>query len=398
MHCSNQLQRSRLIWLKKDDANSKFFHGLMSSRRRVNALSYVVVNNVVVEGVHGIREAMFNHFENHFRSFNSISGEDAYHLERLFDEEKVKQAVWECDSLKSPGPDGVNFGFIKEFWADVKGDFMRFLLEFYANSRLVKGSNCTFIVLIPKAKSVIDKVISETQSTFIKGRQILDGILIANEAVDDVKKRKKELLLFKVDFEKAYDSVEWDYLDSVMGKMGFSEKWRRWIMTCVSSATASVLVNGSPTNEFKLGRGLRQGDPLPPFLFLIAAEGLNVMLKASVPVGLYKGYQVGSDVSTTTRISHLQFADDTLIVGEKSWANIRVLKANFILFELISGLKVNFHKSLLVGVNISEAWLVDAARVLNCKLGRIPFLYPGLPIGGDERHLSFWSGLWIKFA
>jgi hypothetical protein len=118
----------------------------------------------------------------------------------------------------------------------------------------------------------------------------LDGILIANEVVDDAKKRKKEMLMFKVDFEKAYDSVEWGYLDSVMAKMGFSTKWRQWIMTCVSSATVSVLVNGSPTNEFSMRRGLRQGDPLSPFMFLIAAEGLNVMLKASVDSGLFKGY------------------------------------------------------------------------------------------------------------
>jgi hypothetical protein len=111
-------------------------------------------------------------------------------------------------------------------------------------------------------KSVIGKVISETQSTFVKDRQILDGILIVNEVVDDAKKRKKELLMFKVDFEKTYDSVEWGYLDSVMIKMGFSIKWRQWIMTCVSTATVSVLVNGSPTHEFSMERGLRQGDPL----------------------------------------------------------------------------------------------------------------------------------------
>ncbi|MCH97122.1 cytochrome P450, partial [Trifolium medium] len=154
---------------------------------------------------------------------------------------EVKQAVWECDSLKSPGLDGVNFGFIKEFWMDVKSDFMRFLLEFYSNSQLVKGSNCTFIVLI-------SKVISNTQFAFVEGRQILDGNLIANEVVDDAKKRKKELLLFKVDFEKAYDSVEWGYLDSVMGNMGFSDKWRRWIMTCVRSDKCRC-----STNEFEMG-------------------------------------------------------------------------------------------------------------------------------------------------
>jgi hypothetical protein len=145
-------------------------------------------------------------------------------------------------------------------------------------------------VLANRLNAVIGKVISETQSAFVKYRKILDGILLANEVVNDVNKRKKEMLMFKVDFEKAYDSVEWGYLDSVMAKMGFSTKWRQWIMTCVSSATVSVLVNGSPTNEFSMRRGLRQGDPLSPFMFLIAAEGLNVMLKASVDSGLFKGY------------------------------------------------------------------------------------------------------------
>jgi hypothetical protein len=126
---------------------------------------------------------------------------------------------------------------------------------------------------------------------------------------------------------------------------------------------------------------------------LIAAEGLNVMLKASVDSGLFKGYQIGADANSSVPISHLQFADDTLIVGEKSWANIRVLKANLMLFELISGLKVNFHKSMLVGVNIAQAWLRDAASMLNCKLSSIPFIYLGLPIGGNAKRNSFWSAL-----
>jgi hypothetical protein len=120
------------------------------------------VNDVVIEGVSGVREAVFNHFENLFRSvrvvrpsianlqFSSISEDDAYYLDRPFEEDEVKQAVCECDNFKSPGPDWIKFGFIKELWVDIKGYLMRFLLEFYSNGRLVKGSNCTFIVLIPK--------------------------------------------------------------------------------------------------------------------------------------------------------------------------------------------------------------------------------------------------------
>ncbi|KAK2417418.1 hypothetical protein QL285_039719 [Trifolium repens] len=296
---------------------------------------------------------------------------------------------------------------------------MRFVSEFHRNGKLTKGLNSTFIALIPKVDSpqrlndfrpislvgslykilakllanrlrtIIGSVISEVQTTFVKERQILDGILIANEVVDEAPKAKKELLLFKIDFKKAYDSVDWGYLDAVMGRMDFAPLWRKWMKECVCTASASVLVNGSPTDEFPLERGLRQGDPLSPFLFLLAAEGLNVMMRAMVEANQFTGYTVGVKEGVT--VSHLQFADDTLLVGAKSWANVRALRGVLLLFELMSGLKVNFHKSMLVGVNISESWLREAASALRCKVGKVPFLYLGLHIGGDPRRLGVWQ-------
>lgn len=164
--------------------------------------------------------------------------------------------------------------------------------------------------------------------------------------------------------------------------MAFPVLWRKWIRECVGTATASVLVNGSPTDEFPLKRGLRQGDPLSPFLFLLAAEGLNVLMKAMVDNHLFSGYSVGTINSMV--VSHLQFVDDTLLLGKQSWANVRALRATFVIFESMSGLKVNFNKSLLVGVNIAESWLNEAASVLSCKVGKIPFMYLGLPIGGKS--------------
>jgi len=151
-------------------------------------------------------------------------------LTKPFSIAEVKQAVWECDGFKSPGPDGINLGFTKEFWDLLHEDLMRFLVDFHQNGKLTKGLNSTFIALIPKVnspqrlndfrpislvgclykviakvlanrlRSVVGSVVSESQSAFVKGKHILDGILIANEAVDEAKRKKKELLLFKVDF------------------------------------------------------------------------------------------------------------------------------------------------------------------------------------------------------
>lgn len=135
-------------------------------------------------------------------------------------------------------------------------------------------------------------------------------------------KKEEGVVFFKVDFEKAYDSVSWQFLDLMMEKMGFNDKWRSWIRECLSSAAVSVLINGCPTEEFSISRGLRQGDPLSPFLFLIAAEGLNMIFKEACELGLYEGYKVGG-----LNLSHLQFVDDTLIFGEKCAKNIWAIKA-----------------------------------------------------------------------
>ncbi|GAU24262.1 hypothetical protein TSUD_48500 [Trifolium subterraneum] len=369
-------QKSRVTWLREGGANSKFFHGVMSSRRRANSIGALIHEGRTVESVPKVRHIVYQHYSNHFRKqlhyrpdisrleFRSLSLLHGAELTKPFLLEEIKAAVWDCDSFKCPGPDGLN---------------------------------STFIALIPKVENPLKVTDFRPIALVSSIYKILSKVLanrLPNELVDDAKRNSKDLLLFKVDFEKAYDYVDWDYLDEVMVKMNFPSQWRVWMKACVMTASASVLVNGSPTAEFCFERGLRQGDPLSPFLFLLAAEGLNVLMTALVRNGSFTPYEVGSHNSVS--VSHLQFADDTLLVGVKSWANVRALKAVLILFENISGLKVNFHKSMLFGVNVNNSWLHEAASVMRCKHGCLPFLYLGLPIGGDSRRIQFWKPLLDK--
>ncbi|KEH25499.1 endonuclease/exonuclease/phosphatase family protein [Medicago truncatula] len=165
MHTSISWQQSRYQWLSEGDANSKFFHYVFSSRWRRNTLSSVLVDGVEIEGLLPVRHAVFSHFESHFQSqicdrpsvenlkFRSLSVLEGEGLITLFSVDEVKVVVWDCDSFKSPGPDGVNFSFIKEFWLLLKDDIMRFVVEFHRNGKLTKGINSTFIALIPKVDS-----------------------------------------------------------------------------------------------------------------------------------------------------------------------------------------------------------------------------------------------------
>ncbi|GAU15239.1 hypothetical protein TSUD_09770 [Trifolium subterraneum] len=218
MNASISWQQSRSLWLKEGDDNSKYFHSVLAGRRRGNAISMIQADGITLEGVTPIRQAVFSHFASHFKTINldrprvdNLQFKRLNHLEsgsliKPFSEAEVRAAVWDCDNFKSPGLDGVNFGFIKDFSEEFRSDVMRFISEFII--------------------------------AFVKDRQILDGILIANEAVDEARKYKKELMLFKVDFEKAYDSVDWGYLDDVMGSMSHYKK------TFIYKQSLKLLIDG----------------------------------------------------------------------------------------------------------------------------------------------------------
>ncbi|GJR07402.1 RNA-directed DNA polymerase, eukaryota [Tanacetum coccineum] len=148
--------------------------------------------------------------------------------------------------------------------------------------------------------------------TLVKNEQILDGPFILNKLFQWCKKKKKHTLIFNVDFEKAYDLVRWDYLDDVLLNFGFGDTWRGWIQSCLKSSRGSIMVNGSPTKEFQFHRGLKQGDPLSPFLLILIMESLHISVQRVVDAGMFKGITL----DTYFQISHLFYVDEVVFTGQ----------------------------------------------------------------------------------
>nr|XP_043625514.1 uncharacterized protein LOC122596934 [Erigeron canadensis] len=181
---------------------------------------------------------------------------------------------------------------------------------------------------------------------------------------------------------------------AIMHQMGFPPKWCTWIYGLLSSARAAVLVNGTPTFEFQCGKGMRQGDPISPFLFLIVMEGFSCMINKATASGFLAGLKLpkGGPV-----ISHLLYADDCTFIGDWSMCNLYKVARALRVFYLCSGLRINLGKSNLFGVGVDNTEVKRAAEVFKCKEGSLPFKYLGLRIGGNMNRISSWDFLFDIF-
>ncbi|XP_058092679.1 uncharacterized protein LOC131239139 [Magnolia sinica] len=176
--------------------------------------------------------------------------------------------------------------------------------------------------------------------------------------------------------------------------MGFGARWRSWIGECISSARFSVLLNGSPFGFFKSSRGIRQGGPLSPFLFLIVAEALSRMLQTGQEAGILKGISIKGMADP---ISHVQFADDTLILIEATQERVSNLLTITNCFEAVSGLTVNLAKSKLIGVNMEEEEIRRWAVLLGCSSASLPSTFVNLPLCLGIPPKSSWDRVISRF-
>ncbi|GJS59119.1 RNA-directed DNA polymerase, eukaryota [Tanacetum coccineum] len=390
LEMSEIAQKVKINWSIEGDENSRFFHGMLNKKRNQQAIRGILKEGTWVDDPKAVKNEFLSHFKERFDSPNSsrlmldmdfpnrVSVEQVMDLERNVSKEEIKRAVWDCGSDKSPGPDGFTFGFYRRYWDTIENDVVDAVSYFFNVGMFPKGGNASFIALIPKMQDarvvkdfrpisligsvykiiakilanrlvgVLGDLIHEVQSAFIANRQILDGPFILDELIHWCRSKNKQAMIFKVDFEKAYDSVRWDYLDDVLNKFGFGSKWRKWIRNCLVSSKGSILVNGSPTSEFYFRKGLKQGDPLSPFLFLLIMESLHLSFQNVVNADMFK------EISA-------------------------------------SGLRMNLHKSKLMGISVKDEVVSRASSKMGYSTLKTPFTYLGIKVGGSMARIRSWD-------
>ncbi|GJT83455.1 RNA-directed DNA polymerase, eukaryota [Tanacetum coccineum] len=258
-------------------------------------------------------------------------------LKRDMSYEEIKKAVSDYGTNKSPGPDDLDAKVVKDFHLiRLIGNMYKIIAKILANHLSL----------------VISDLIRNVQSAFVSNRQILDGPFILNELFSWCKYKKIKAMIFKVVFEKDFDLVRWDYLDDILNKFGFGVKWRSWIQGFLNFVMGSILTSGSPTSEFQFYKGLKQGDPLSSFLFILIMESLHLSFKNIMNACRYKGIHIDDSLN----MSHLFYADDTVFIDDIWLADLPLKQLYLRLYALENDIHVS------IAIKLRDSTLISFFR------------------------------------
>lgn len=330
-------------------------------------------------------------------------------LTRMPSTQEIKEATFSIHRGKAPGPDGFSSKFYQAYWHIVGEDVTRDVLRFFETGILEPQQNETHIRLIPKGSSprqvadyrpitlcnthnkiiakvltrrlklFLPQIISKSQSAFVSGLAIADNVLITHETLHFLwtsEAMKFCSMAVKTDMSKAYDRIEWNFLQMVLSKLGFDPRWILWVRACVESVSYTFLINGSPQGSVKPSRGIRQGDPLSPYLFILCTKVLSALCNQAQEKGTLTGIKVARGCPS---IHHLLFADDTMFFCRSSVTGVLKLKEILNTYEAVSGQQINLQKSITFSAKTPQEVKTRTKATLGIAIEGGIDKYLGLP-------------------
>ena len=410
-------QRSRVRWLKEGDANSRLFHAVANGRRQRSFIPAIRHNGELVTNQQKKEEIFFETYnsllgriENRQETLDleelGLRGLDLSDLCDIFTEEEVWQVIKELPADRAPGPDGFIGAFYQKTWPIIKEEVMKAMFKLYVGDGRNFGKlNRAVITLIPKKlgaelvgdfrpislvhsfaklftkvlssrlRPKLQELVSVNQSTFIKGRILHDNFMLVRQLARKINKRKEKGLLLKLDISRAFDSISWAFLFEVLRKMGMREDFLRWLAICMRTASTRVLVNGVPVERIRQVRGLRQGDPLSPQLFVLAMETITLLILKATKHNLLQ------PIGNATPIQRISiYADDVVIFVKPEIQDLVAIKEILNVFGRVSGLNINFQKTSATLIRVDEVHKEMVSTILRCPVVEFPIRYLGLQL------------------
>lgn len=413
-------QKSRVSWLKNGDSNNKFFFNACKGRWNLNKIllledddgtiftSHKDISKVAVDFYQKLlgQPALVSDIPEdiHLPQLTDFQREE---LVKPFDNADVWNALKSMAKGKCPGPDGLTVEFFIAAWSVISEEVCKGVLYFFDSLHLPRIINSTALALIPKVQSasrmsdfrpiaccnilykcitkmlaarlkkIIHLLISPSQSAFVPKRLIGDNILLAQALFRNYHLNSDPArCAFKIDLKKAFDTLHWGFLKSSLQKMGFPLTFVNWVMSCIGSCMISIKVNGSLEGYFQAGSGLRQGDPLSPYLFVIAMEVFSAFMKKATEKPGFQFHWKTKELG----ISHLIFADDVMLFCHGHITSINLVLDAVHEFSSVSGLHTNKDKSQCFLANVDDNTRSHAIAKSGFQLGRLPIKYLGLPL------------------
>ncbi|XP_050222755.1 uncharacterized protein LOC126672846 [Mercurialis annua] len=436
-------QKSRQLWLREGDKNTAFFHACTKQRHARKKLHGIQDSSGIWQTNPGTMKSIISRY---YKDIFTTQGPQDYELItqglharvtrsmnstliRDVSDSEIKQAVFSMSSNKAPGDDGFTALFYQTYWPIIGTDICKAVHRFFRRGKLLRNFNHTRICLIPKVadaktvqqlrpislctvfykiiskvmttrlKHIMSQIISSSQSAFLESRLISDNILVAHELMHFLKNRRnvqRQDMAIKLDLSKAYDRVEWGYLRHMLFRLGFHPRWVNWVMECVSTVSYTVLVNGEPTDVIYPSRGIRQGDPLSPYLFLLCSEGFSFLLQKAELNGSLVGIRIGRYCPT---VSHLLFADDSLLFSRATESDCCTIVRLLQLYCQVSGQQINMDKSsVCFSSNTPQRFRLHMARILGITVIGAKDKYLGLPSVVSKSKKETFSEIKLRIA